>query len=177
MSGRPHIRVAALAALLALVAPAALAQSTLSGRVGALSGDVSTLEGLVEALGGEIRGSEVHVALPADVLFDFDRADIRPAAEGDLQTLVQLIGKTSGTVRIQGHTDSKGTADYNMALSRRRAGAVATWLGANGVPRARLRAEGFGAGRPVALNAHPDGSDDPAGRSRNRRVEVVMPAP
>lgn len=155
--------------------PPATQGSELTGNVSGLSGDVSQLRGLVDALGGEIRDNEIYVALPADTLFEFDKADIRPGAEANLRTLAELIGKTQGTVQLKGYTDAKGEDAYNLALSQRRADAVKTWLTAHGVPDARLQATGFGEADPVAPNQKPDGADDPAGRAKNRRVEAIIP--
>lgn len=149
--------------------------SALTATVSGLAGDVSPLQGLVDALGGEIRDREIYVALPADTLFEFDKADIRPGVEADLRTLAELIGKTQGTVQLKGYTDAKGEDAYNLALSKRRADAVRTWLAANGVPQTRLQALGFGEADPVAPNQKPDGTDDPEGRARNRRVEAIIP--
>jgi len=69
-------------------------------------------------------------------------------------------------LRLVGHTDSQGTPATNLPLSQRRAAAVAGWLAQNGVPPARLAAEGRGQGQPIADNA------TDAGRSLNRRVEA-----
>jgi len=78
-------------------------------------------------------------------------------------------------VRIEGFTDSKGAADYNLRLSKARAESVAHWM----IEHERLRGgdlatRGFGATRFVAPNTKPDGGDDPAGRQKNRRVEIVI---
>lgn len=156
-------------------APPAAQGSTLTGNVSSLAGDISQLQGLVDALGGEIREREIYVALPADTLFEFDKAEIRAEVVTDLRTLAELIGKTQGAVQLKGHTDAKGEDAYNLALSQRRAGAVKAWLMANGVPEARLQAIGRGETDPVAPNRKPDGSDDPEGRAKNRRVEVIIP--
>ena len=147
----------------------------MTGNVSALTGDVSQLRGLVDALDGEIRDREIYVALPADTLFEFDKAEIRPEAEADLRLLAELIGKTQGAVQLKGYTDAKGEDAYNLALSKRRADAVKAWLAANGVPDARLQTTGFGEADPVAANQRPDGTDDPEGRAKNRRVEAIIP--
>lgn len=149
--------------------------SALTGNVSALAGDVSQLRGLVDALGGEIRDHEIYVALPADTLFEFDKAEIRSEVEPALRTLAELIGKTQGTVQLKGYTDAKGEDVYNLGLSKRRADAVKAWLVAHGVPDARLQAVGFGEADPVAPNQKPDGADDPEGRAKNRRVEAIIP--
>ncbi|MBV8913376.1 MAG: OmpA family protein [Acetobacteraceae bacterium] len=118
----------------------------------------------------------VEVDLPADVLFDFDKADIRADARPVLHEVADLIrARARGGVTIQGHTDGIGTEAYNQRLSERRANAVKSWLVTNeGLPAARLTAIGFGARQPVAPNRHPDGSDDPAARQRNRRVTLII---
>ncbi|NZA28384.1 OmpA family protein [Luteimonas sp. SJ-92] len=151
------------------------AGSALTGGVSGLSGDVSSLEARVGALGGTITEHEIVVPLPADTLFDFDRAEIRPQAEPGLRQLAQLLAQTEGIAQVGGHTDAKGDDEYNLALSQRRADAVVAWLvGEGAVPASRLQARGFGEAQPVAPNTTADGADDPAGRARNRRVEVVI---
>ena len=157
--------------------PASQSGSRLTGSVSGLGGNVSGLRGLVSALGGEMRGNEIYVALPADTLFDFDKADVLPGAEANLSTLAELIGKTEGPVRLVGHTDAKGDDAYNQALSERRAAAVQAWLQAHGAADGRLQAQGRGASEPVAPNQHPDGRDNPEGRAKNRRVEAIIPKP
>ena len=116
------------------------------------------------------------VTLPGDVLFDFDRADIRAAAEPTLRRLADLVrGSGPSAVVITGHTDAKGSDDYNQALSERRAAAAAAYLtGELGLDGSVFRVEGRGRSEPVAPNAKPDGTDDPAGRQRNRRVEFLL---
>ncbi|MGO1070194.1 OmpA family protein [Lysobacter sp. CA199] len=156
-------------------APTPSGGSALRGEVSGLTGQVSELQGLINALGGEIRGHEIYVALPADTLFEFDKADLLPTAQGNLRTLAELIGKTHGAVALKGYTDAKGDDAYNLDLSKRRADAVKVWMIAAGVPAERLHAVGYGEADPVAPNQRPDGSDDPQGRARNRRVEAILP--
>jgi outer membrane protein OmpA-like peptidoglycan-associated protein len=119
---------------------------------------------------------EIRLALSADVLFDFDKAIIRPDGAAALQQVVAVIrDKNHGVVRIEGHTDSKGNAAYNMRLSQQRAVAVETWLVQNGgFTVSSFSTQGFGATRPIAENTKPDGTDDSAGRQRNRRVELIL---
>lgn len=118
----------------------------------------------------------VEVTVPADVLFDFDKADIRPAAQPALQELAVLLKeKARGSVTVTGHTDGVGEAAYNQKLSERRAAAVKAWLvGREGLGSLPITTSGAGARQPVAPNAKPDGSDDPDGRQLNRRVTVVF---
>ncbi|WP_159994228.1 OmpA family protein [Roseomonas sp. 18066] len=136
-------------------------------------------EALLTALGAEKAGDTIRIALPGDVLFDFDRAEIRADARPVLAQLTEILrAYARSPVEIQGHTDSHGSDGYNQALSERRAAAVRLWLQRQGVAAARLRTIGYGEARPVVPNARPDGGDDPAGRQRNRRVEfIIHPAP
>ena len=68
-----------------------------------------------------------------------------------------------------------GDDAYNKRLSEQRAAAVKAYLATKGVPEGRVRTIGLGELRPTAPNAQPDGTDDEAGRQRNRRVEVILP--
>jgi outer membrane protein OmpA-like peptidoglycan-associated protein len=119
---------------------------------------------------------ELRFDLMSDVLFDFDKAELRPEADGVLR---QLLAEVAARIkvpryRVEGHTDGKGSDAYNLDLSRRRAESVKLWLTRNGgVSGANVGTEGFGRSRPVAPNTKPDGSDDPEGRQKNRRVEIV----
>lgn len=119
-------------------------------------------------------GNRVNVRLAADVFFAFDSARLASKVEAELDELAtRLQEQASGTVTITGHTDSKGSDGYNLRLSRRRADAVreelASRLGDSGL---ELVHDGKGEAEPIARNANPDGSDNPEGRARNRRVEV-----
>ncbi len=78
-------------------------------------------------------------------------------------------------MQIEGHTDGKGTHPYNMKLSENRADAVKNWLVQNAsISGSRITTQGWGETKPVAPNKKPDGSDDPEGRQKNRRVEIVL---
>jgi outer membrane protein OmpA-like peptidoglycan-associated protein len=140
---------------------------------GASQGIVATVQEVhqaMQALGATQSAVEVKVELPADVLFDFDKADVRPDAAQALGHLATVIrGYPKGRVDIEGHTDAKGNAAYNQKLSERRAESVKRWLvEREGIAADRLTTRGAGASRPVA-----DNSTD-AGRQKNRRVEVVI---
>ncbi len=118
----------------------------------------------------------LEVILPADILFDFDKADIRPVAEPTLRELAQIIReKARGAVTINGYTDAMGSDAHNQRLSVQRAAAVKAWLVAREkVNGNTLATTGFGARNPVAPNRKPDGTDDPEGRQLNRRVTVLI---
>jgi outer membrane protein OmpA-like peptidoglycan-associated protein len=143
------------------------------GIAGQGSGIVATVQEVrqaMQSLGAQETALEVRVALPADVLFDFDKADIRSDAAQALAQLATLIrAYPSGRAELEGHTDSKGNDAYNQRLSQRRAESVKRWLvEREEIAADRLSTRGAGESRPVASN------DDEAGRQRNRRVEVVI---
>jgi outer membrane protein OmpA-like peptidoglycan-associated protein len=142
-----------------------------------LTADVSDLGGLISDLNARVTDREIIVDLPADVLFDFDQADIRSDAVTTLEKLARLIKQSGGgLIQVNGHTDSIGADAYNTTLSERRAASVVQWLTTNaGIASGRLQAKGYGETRPVAMNTKPDGSDNPEGRQKNRRVEVIIP--
>jgi outer membrane protein OmpA-like peptidoglycan-associated protein len=119
---------------------------------------------------------ELRLTLAADILFDFDKSSIRPDAREALDRVAEIIrSQSQGVVRIEGFTDSKGETGYNLRLSQARAQSVENWMieheGRHG---AGFTTQGYGATRFVAPNTKPDGSDDPAGRQKNRRVEIVL---
>ena len=102
------------------------------------------------------------------ILFDTDKATIKPESLPTLDEVVALMGaEPEWQVTIEGHTDSSGAAAHNQALSEQRAAAVKTYLVSKGVAEPRLATAGFGASKPVADNA------TELGRAQNRRVELV----
>jgi outer membrane protein OmpA-like peptidoglycan-associated protein len=120
--------------------------------------------------------TDIRIELAADVLFDFDKADIRStAAEALGQAAAIIRDHRNRGVRITGHTDAKGNDAYNKKLSEARANSVRNWLETRGALKGvRFTTQGFGAAQPVAPNVRPDGSDDPEGRQKNRRVEIII---
>jgi outer membrane protein OmpA-like peptidoglycan-associated protein len=117
-----------------------------------------------------------EVDLSADVLFAFNSDRLSAAAQAELQETAKLIReRAKGPVRVEGHTDSVGSPSYNLDLSRRRAEAVHAALVRLLAGRpTQFEVRGFGATRPIAPNRNPDGSDNPKGRQRNRRVTVAI---
>jgi outer membrane protein OmpA-like peptidoglycan-associated protein len=163
----------------AAAAKAALAHARVLNVTGVtrnIVGVSSGVNGLLTDLGAKVVGRQVHIALSADVLFDFDAFTLRPAAAATLHKVAGVIQAYPGApVLIEGYTDAKGSDAYNLTLSRRRAEAVKQWLAANaGVDASRMRTKGWGAAHPVAPNTTLDGRDDPAGRQQNRRVEITV---
>jgi OOP family OmpA-OmpF porin len=111
------------------------------------------------------------IRIDADVLFDFDKAEIRPKAAPALAAIAKTL-TGAGSVDVDGYTDAKGTDAYNLDLSDRRAAAVVSALKAAGA-RTPLRPHGYGEARPIAQNTV-NSKDNPAGRQLNRRVELVI---
>lgn len=142
-----------------------------------LSGSISPLSGSVTGFAVRTTDLGTVVDLAADVLFDFDKATLRPDAAAALTKTAALIRSGgTGPVAVVGYTDAKGDDAYNLALSRQRAQAVTDWLrGRPGMADHAFAASGKGEADPVAPNVRPDGSDDPTGRARNRRVQLVIP--
>jgi OOP family OmpA-OmpF porin len=102
-----------------------------------------------------------------DLLFDYDKADIKSASFPELDHIVGILNKNPNlTIAIKGHTDSRGSEKYNKDLSLRRANAVKAYLESKGIPAQRLTAEGLGSAKPVASNK------TDKGRATNRRVEL-----
>jgi outer membrane protein OmpA-like peptidoglycan-associated protein len=132
-----------------------------------VAGKTLSLEGALKELGAQVTPEEIKIELSADVLFDFDKADLRPAAESQLGNLLTVVNSRPGaSVSIEGHTDVRGEEAYNQALSQRRAESVRNWLTAHGVAGSRLSATGAGESRP--RNSGVSEADHQA----NRRVEI-----
>jgi outer membrane protein OmpA-like peptidoglycan-associated protein len=112
-----------------------------------------------------------ELGLSEKVLFDFDASVVKPEARDKLDRLARnLLRVGIDRMRLDGHTDNIGTADYNQRLSLRRAQAVANVVTAAGMPVSNVQARGLGASRPVASNG------TAAGRAENRRVAIVITA-
>ncbi|MGE5270403.1 MAG: OmpA family protein [Thiohalocapsa sp.] len=154
----------------------AVSGQELTGPVIDLVYPVQDLGGRVENLKLKETATETRIELPADILFDFDKSDIRPSAADALKEVAGILReRAKGNVLIEGHTDSKGSHTYNQGLSERRAASVEKWLvEREGLRQIKFATRGFAATRPVAPNTKPDGSDDPDGRQKNRRVEIVF---
>lgn len=136
--------------------------------------ETSSLDGSVRRVEGR---DDVRLTLAAGVLFEFNRARLTGRAGARIdQVADELRRADAAAVTIEGHTDSKGSNSYNLGLSRRRAEAVQVALQRRlGGSAPRLLTRGRGESRPAVANTKPDGSDSPAGRARNRRVEIRIP--
>ncbi|MDX5363864.1 MAG: OmpA family protein [Pseudazoarcus pumilus] len=114
-------------------------------------------------------GDTIRLQAPDNITFDTNRADVKPQFRPVLDQIAASIRQYPGTVvRVEGHTDSTGSAAYNQTLSENRAKSVASYLIGRGTEANRIQAMGYGFSRPVADNA------TAAGRALNRRVEVLI---
>lgn len=110
-----------------------------------------------------------------NIYYDLDKADIRSDAAQELDKLVQLlIDNPEIKIELSSHTDSIATVEYNMDLSQRRAESAVNYIVQHGIFPDRLVAKGYGELRPIARNTNLDGTDNPAGRDRNRRTEFKI---
>jgi outer membrane protein OmpA-like peptidoglycan-associated protein len=156
----------ALAALLLLALSASCAptkQAQLTQELGA-----SGFETRVDARGVTV--------LVTDVLFDYDSDALTPAGGAAVSKIAEIVKRLAPANQLicEGHTDARGASAYNFELSLRRARRVASALASAGIAEQRILSQGLGETRPLAKETKPDGSDDPEGRARNRRVEVVI---
>lgn len=105
------------------------------------------------------------------ITFDVDSHDLKPAFAGMLDRQAEMLNLHFKDLQIYvcGHTDSMGNADYNLSLSLARAQSVANHLSSRGLPRSRMKIQGFGSAFPLASN------DTSEGRAQNRRTEVILP--
>ena len=148
--------------------------STISAKPVPKAGKVGTFPSIDAAK--PVQSCGTVITLEDSVLFDFGSSELRGEASTTLTNLATVIKDSKAPkVQIQGHTDSVSDDAFNQKLSEQRAQAVSSALKSDGVA-ADLEAVGYGETKPVAPNENPDGSDNPAGRRLNRRVEVFVPA-
>ncbi|HEY2573544.1 MAG TPA: OmpA family protein [Verrucomicrobiaceae bacterium] len=109
------------------------------------------------------------------LFFELNQAELHPRAKKQLDVVVSILkASPQKKLRIGGYTDALGSDAYNLNLSQRRAEAVKQYFLASGVPPAQVETTGFGKSLPLSPNVHPDGTDNPEGRSRNRRAEILL---
>jgi outer membrane protein OmpA-like peptidoglycan-associated protein len=114
-------------------------------------------------------GEGIQVTMGSGILFDFNKATLRPEARKSLNAMSEIFKKYSDTdILITGHTDNIGSDEVNNRLSQQRADAVANYLASLGIDRKRLLTRGLGKTEPVADNSTPQG------RQQNRRVEMAI---
>lgn len=110
-----------------------------------------------------------------NILYDFDKADLRPESKVVLNGLVTIL-KDNPKIKVElaSHTDSIGKDDYNMNLSQMRAQSCVDYIVSKGISADRIFAKGYGRTKPIAPNSTPDGKDNPEGRQLNRRTEFTV---
>ena len=111
----------------------------------------------------------IRLIMPGNITFKTDSADINSSFYPVLNSVARVLNKYSNsTVMVSGHTDSTGSADYNLRLSRERAGSVAAYLQGQGVKQSRFEVMGLGSSNPIASNSTVDG------RALNRRAAIKI---
>ena len=116
-------------------------------------------------------GEGIKITFDSGILFDVNKAELRAEARDNIAKLAVILNKYEDTnIMLEGHTDSDGAEDYNMALSERRARAVERYLAEAEVSNPRMSSTWYGESQPVADNS------TPSGKQANRRVEVAIMA-
>lgn len=116
-------------------------------------------------------GEGIKVEFNEKILFAFSKSDLGDSAKKNLDNLATILKNNPNTnIEIQGHTDSRGTEEYNMGLSLRRANAVRDFLNSQGIAASRMTVKGYGETAPAYSN------DTPEGMAQNRRVEFLITA-
>lgn len=116
-------------------------------------------------------GEGIVIEFKDKILFGFDQATLGASAQGSLNKLTDVLKRYPDTnIEVIGHTDDKGTDNYNQRLSERRAVSVANYLRSNGIASSRVVTKGMGESDPKVAN------DSDANRAENRRVEFVITA-
>lgn len=114
-------------------------------------------------------GEGIKITFDSGILFAVNKADLQPAAQSNLNELAVILKKYADTnVLVEGHTDSTGSEEHNMELSKRRAQSVVNYLIGNEVSGSRMSMMGYGESQPVAEN------ESAEGRQANRRVELAI---
>lgn len=150
--------------------------AVVGGTAGAIIG--RDMDKQAEEIENSIPGAKVErveegivVEFSEKILFEFSKSDLGNAAKTNLDNLVTVLEKYPNTnIEVQGHTDSRGSDEYNMGLSERRAGTVADYLKTQGVVANRINTKGFGESAPGYTN------ETQEGMAQNRRVEFLITA-
>jgi predicted Rdx family selenoprotein len=109
------------------------------------------------------------------VFFDFDNYSLSDSARREVDRIYEVMNRYPDLrLEVTGHTDARGNADYNLALSERRADAVANYLIQKGIDPDRLISRGLGESAPIAMDFLEDGTDSPEGRRLNRHVDLRL---
>jgi outer membrane protein OmpA-like peptidoglycan-associated protein len=150
--------------------------ATVGGVTGAVRGNqmdnqAAEIEKEVPGVNVERVGEGIVIEFTSDILFGFDASSLKSDAEDNLDKLIVVLNKYPDTdIEIHGQTDSKGSLEYNQALSLRRAKVVSDYLNVNSISAQRLTTIGYGEEKPIYDNGTADG------RASNRRVEFAITA-
>ncbi|WP_316819952.1 OmpA family protein [Pedobacter gandavensis] len=110
-----------------------------------------------------------------DVLYEFDKAELTEDSKLKMEYVYNvMIDNPTIEIELGAHTDSKGTVEYNLDLSNRRAQSCVDFLISRGIPASRMTSKGYGMSMPIAPNKLPNGKDNPEGRALNRRTEFKV---
>lgn len=150
--------------------------AVVGGTAGAIIG--RDMDKQAEEIKNDIPGAKVErveegikVEFNEKILFAFSKSDLGDQAKTNLNNLVAVLNKYPNTnIEVQGHTDPRGTDEYNMGLSERRAATVADYLKGQGIATARITTKGYGESAPAYSN------DTDEGMAQNRRVEFLITA-
>ena len=122
-----------------------------------------------EAAAIKREGNLLAISLKGDLTFDSNSATVRPGLYSEIDRIANVLYQYPQTVvRVEGHTDSRGSEEYNLDLSQRRANSVKNLLTQRGLTSNRVETMAFGESRPIATN------ETEAGRQMNRRVEIKI---
>lgn len=114
-------------------------------------------------------GEGIHIRFDSGLLFDFNSSALSSASKANIQKMASTLNEYPDTnILVEGHTDSKGSEEYNQNLSVERASSVVDYALAQGIPRSRMTIKGYGESQPIATN------ETEAGRQQNRRVEIAI---
>lgn len=152
----------------------AILGAAIGGAAGAYIGDymdkqAAEIERDIEGARVERVGEGIKITFDSGILFDVNKATLKPRSKEELAELAAILNKYDDTnILLEGHTDSTGSEEYNLDLSRLRAQSVSNFLATEAVNPARFAIMGYGESQPMADNATEEG------RALNRRVEVAI---
>jgi outer membrane protein OmpA-like peptidoglycan-associated protein len=148
--------------------------AVVGGAAGAFIGNymdkqAAEIERDIEGAKVERVGEGIKITFSSGILFDVDQSTVKGQYKNELTELSRILNKYEDTnIMLVGYTDSTGSEEYNLELSKKRADSVANYLATQNVKSERFTTEGYGEAQPVATN------ETEAGRAQNRRVEVAI---
>lgn len=154
----------------------AIIGAAIGGAAGAYIGNymdkqAEEIEKDIEGARVERVGEGIRITFDSGILFDVDKAELKPVSKENIAKLANVLKKYEDTnILIEGHTDATGSEEYNLELSRKRAQNVANYLASLGISPTRFTIMGYGESQPLMTN------DTPEGRAANRRVEIGIMA-